>query len=236
MKLCHGRSCPAVLSSPRGTRQRRCATAGLVRPCSHLRERPGNEGMPRPVSPGRAPMSARDRATKVCHGRSCPAVLQCPRGTAQRRCATAGLVRPCSHPRDRCAEHFPRPWGLTFRSAPSGQVHLSGTSVSALAFTPLLRGLCRQKGAVLPTGGHRRTARAVTKEAPRPPWGSLLQRYACIRAGEHSKPHPRPLPRAGPTSPSCPTALYYTTFSLKVKRKTALHIQIGDKPRRRQDL
>jgi len=146
------------------------------------------------------------------HATGSDGVVQAHYGV-ERACAPAGLVQPCSHPRDRCAEHFPRPWGLAGWPAPLGQVHLSGTSVSALAFTPLLRGLCRQKGAVLPTGGHRRTARAVTKEAPRPPWGSLLQRYACIRAGEHSKPHPRPMPQAGPTSPSCPTAHHYTTFS-----------------------
>ena len=59
----------------------------------------------------------------------------------------------------------------------------------------------------------------IPKDALRPPWGSLPQGHACIRAGEHSKPHPRPMPQAKPLPPSCPTAHHYTTPSPKSQEK-----------------
>ena len=165
----------------------------------------------------------------MCHGRSRPAVLprRCPVGLPPQALAGQKKAAPQAA--------LPRPWGLTFRSAPLGQVHLSGTSVSALAFQPFLRGLCRQKGAV-----HLLRARVGPLGHSRGMLAELIVRRVDslfgLERGSTRSPTQVPCLEQDLHLPLSQLFLIIPHLSSKVKRKTALNMQIGYKTRNKQDL
>jgi hypothetical protein len=114
-----------------------------------------------------------------------------------------------------------------------------------LAFKPLLRGLFSgRKGPfdlTVRTVGPLVAAhigRAVTTQLTlRLPLSSLARSRGRPRAGEHSKPHPRPVPQAGASNPLLPILpIIIPHLPPKVKHKIYIHMQIPPKARNRKAL
>jgi hypothetical protein len=174
--------------------------------------------------PSGPPAFLAQRKTKLC-------------GSGRR---AGGLPRPCPLPTGRRVGvragpgRNTRPWGLAFRPAPLGQATLSGTSVSSLAFTPLLRGLFSgRKGPCTYARARCRAAEervSATSVAPRGLTRLLSNPFVrpsalgSSSAGEHSKPHPSPMPQVGPSTPTSHSAHHHTTPSPTSQAQT-LHTQ-----------